>query len=301
MENDKRTQYCKPPKKIDDLIDLLESRGLEVLDKGKMAGYLKNISYYHLSSYFKFFQKSVDVFDDGVTFDQVLNIYEFDKKLRLIVLDVTERIEKSLKSRMIGEISLKENNSHWHSSVDSYISKDLFDKYVFDCLEKAKSSKDIDFKNYYCKYNSPEYPPAWIFFESLSFGEVVTFYRNLNAENRKMVSKTFGLNHIYLTSWMFGLSVIRNVSAHHARLWDKRMFARILLDHNEYKHLFNQEKPVNVYNYFLVAHILMQRINPTSTWLGRLEGIINEHEIDVAHMGFPENWQDRFLEVELKD
>ena len=99
---------------------------------------------------------------------------------------------------------------------------------------------------------------------------------------------------------MYGLSEVRNISAHHARLWNVRLTANLKTYHIEYVHLFNLKQFAYVYNFLLVAHIFMQKINPTSTWLIKLENIINEHEIDVVHMGFPADWQDRFLEVSIK-
>jgi abortive infection bacteriophage resistance protein len=110
LEN--KGKYNKPPLPINEQIDLLKSRGLVVADDGKLEYYLKNISYYHLSIYFKHFQKD-DIFYKGTNFEDVLRIYIFDNKLRLLLLELLERIEKSFKCRMAYELSIVKNNSHF--------------------------------------------------------------------------------------------------------------------------------------------------------------------------------------------
>jgi len=72
-------EYNKSPKTIEEQIELLKERGLIVKDEEKLKRYLKNISYYHFSIYFKHFQKD-NIFIEGTTFENVLNIYVFDQK-----------------------------------------------------------------------------------------------------------------------------------------------------------------------------------------------------------------------------
>jgi abortive infection bacteriophage resistance protein len=105
-------EYIKLPKTIEEQVNLLQERGLIIDDKDSAERYLKNISYYHLSSYFKFFQNGDDSFLSGKSFEDVLNIYVFDQKLRLLLLDILERIEKSFKC-LVYEISIKTGNPFW--------------------------------------------------------------------------------------------------------------------------------------------------------------------------------------------
>ncbi|MCK4554461.1 Abi family protein [Candidatus Parcubacteria bacterium] len=100
--------YSKQPKTFNEQIELIKSRGLIIDDEERLKKYLINISYYHLSAYFKSFQHS-DRFKDGTTFEDVINLYEFDKKLRLLLSDVLERIEKSFKCSVIYNLAINYN------------------------------------------------------------------------------------------------------------------------------------------------------------------------------------------------
>ena len=73
--------------------ELLKSRGLIIHDEGRVIRYLKQISYYHLSAYFIPYQREKDVFNSNIDFDQILQTYLFDRKLRLLVFDCIERVE----------------------------------------------------------------------------------------------------------------------------------------------------------------------------------------------------------------
>lgn len=293
--------YNKNPLTVGEQVDLLIERGLHIENRSDIEGYLENISYYHFSSYFKSFQKKVDVFDSGVNFETILNAYTFDKKLRLLMLDVLERIEKTFKCRIINEISLLQEDAFWHTNSNFFMSEEIFQTRILPHLQNTLTLNEKEYENYREKYNSPIHPPAWIFFEPLTFGGVVSVYRNLTKKNRKAISRTFDLSPDDLVSWMYGMSAIRNISAHHARLWNKKMVANIRMKNPKYKSLFNTEEPNRIYNYIVVMHILMCKVNPTSQWLEKMCKLISDHEIRGGFMGFPENWRenlDKIVEIE---
>ncbi|MCY7376196.1 MAG: Abi family protein [Pyrinomonadaceae bacterium] len=95
-------KYTKPPLTISDQIKLLESRGLIISHKTKAEKYLANISYYRLSAYMYSFKDLVtDEFADGTTFEKVLDLYLFDRELRLLIFDAIERIEIAFRTQLI--------------------------------------------------------------------------------------------------------------------------------------------------------------------------------------------------------
>ncbi|MCB9448714.1 MAG: Abi family protein [Flavobacteriales bacterium] len=89
-------EYKKPPLSVTDQLFLLKSRGLCIADQSRAEHYLSNISYYRLRAYMVPFQVVDDhnhKFTPGITFDHVLDLYVFDRELRLLVFDAIERIE----------------------------------------------------------------------------------------------------------------------------------------------------------------------------------------------------------------
>ena len=103
--------YRKPHLDFPGQLALLRGRGIDVADSAKAAAYLERIGYYRLSGYWHPLRQSrtipalggkaatqvLDTFRPGATFAQAINLYVFDKRLRLLFLDITERIEVALR------------------------------------------------------------------------------------------------------------------------------------------------------------------------------------------------------------
>lgn len=289
-------KYNKPPITTEEQIKLLEERGLIIEDKDKIKRYLKNISYYHFSIYFKHFQKD-NIFIKGITFEDVLNIYIFDQKLRLLLLDVLERIEKSLKCRIAYEMAINFDDPYWIANNKYFEDEFKYNDRIVKILEDLKFSKETCIKHYYKRYDTPKYPPIWMIIETLTFGQCVMVYGQLKRENQKLVADTYGINKKFLYNWLYALSVIRNFCAHHSRLWNREMIIRLSQKHGSYRKLFDNSNGNRLFNYLLVMHVINCKFNPTSKWDERLEKIITEHEINVSHMGFPDDWGERLKNI----
>ncbi len=85
--------YTKPPLLYAEQLKLLTGRGLIINDVISAELYLQHISYYRLSAYMIPFQGKKDVFNADTTFEKIVDLYVFDRELRLLVLDAIERIE----------------------------------------------------------------------------------------------------------------------------------------------------------------------------------------------------------------
>lgn len=111
------TDNKRSPKKwqsFKDQVATLESRGMIFEDKAKAEYILSQVNYYRLSGYWYSFRIMLldnlrsDDFIEGTKFDDVINIYLFDKQLRLLCLQALENIEMSLRTNiahMLGRIS----------------------------------------------------------------------------------------------------------------------------------------------------------------------------------------------------
>jgi abortive infection bacteriophage resistance protein len=96
-----KEQFSKPALSVDRQISLLTSRGLIIEDEAKAKHYLSFIGYYRLSGYCLHFQNGGNSeirhqFKPGTTFNSVLELYIFDRKLRLMLIDIIERIEVAI-------------------------------------------------------------------------------------------------------------------------------------------------------------------------------------------------------------
>lgn len=289
-------EYNKPPKTIDEQVNLLKERGLIINDEDKLKRYLTNISYYHFSIYFKHFQKN-DEFIKDTSFEDVLNIYVFDQKLRILLLDVLERIEKSFKCRLAYEMALFSSDSCWIANTKYFQNVVEHNNRIIELLENLRYSKEIYIRHFYEKYDSPKYPPIWMVIETLTFGECVMIFNQLLPEYRKIIAETYRINKKFISNWFHALSIIRNFCAHHSRLWNREMVIILSQKHGLYKNLFNNENGNRLFNYLIVMQIINCKFNPTSKWIERLEQIINEHNINISHMGFPDDWKERLQKI----
>lgn len=289
-------EYRKPPKTIDEQIDLLINRGLIVDDKEELRYYLKNINYYHLSIYFKYYQKD-DRFYEGIKFTDVLRIYKFDNKLRFLLLELLERIEKSFKSRLAYELSIKSGSAHWYLDENYFINSNKYEEILKIISEEVGKSKEMSISHYKETYNNPVLPPIWNVVEILSFGQCVKFCSNLKREYKNKISRTYGDDEKFVLNWLYVLSLLRNNCAHHSRLWNKIFNFTPNKSHDKYKQFFSNNEDVRLFDCLIVLQIMLSKVNPTSGWLLKLKEYLEEFKINPKNMGFPDNWEDRLNKI----
>lgn len=296
-------QYTKPALDIENQIKLLEDRGLIVPNRDKLRNYLNHISFYRLRAYTHSFQDNNDInhpFIDGTTFDDVLNLYIFDRELRLLLMDAIERVEIGIRTQIIYHFSIT-YGSQWYEDVGMFHNSEIFSKDFVRLEEEVNRSSEIFIKHYKRTYNDPEMPPAWMAMEVTSFGLLSKFYDNLkNCDEKKAVARHFGLGHPkVLISWLHTISLIRNIVAHHGRLWNRtiRKTPRILRKPpNTWLVNTHAVQPNKLYLSLSCIQYLLKTVNPTPSFSQRLQDLLDAYPIaNTQDMGFPVNWKDEPL------
>ena len=92
--------FTKRFESSENLVNLLESRGLQICDRNKAIQYIDNIGYYRLSAYLYpllKMPKTAHLYKEGSTFKKVMMLYLFDKKLRLLMFNEIEKIEIAIR------------------------------------------------------------------------------------------------------------------------------------------------------------------------------------------------------------
>jgi len=221
------TKYNKPALDIDQQITLLESRGLNIQDKAKAHQYLRFINYYRLSGYTIYFEqfangKRTHQFKAETTFENVISLYNFDRHLRMLVMDAIERIEVAVRTQICLTLATTYKDSHWHLRRELFSSDFKFYTLLSKCEAEQQRSKEPFAKHYKKTYASPTLLPAWMMAELLSMGTWSQMYENLaNRSDRKKISDAFKLPPLEFESWLHSLTYIRNLCAHHSRLWNR--------------------------------------------------------------------------------
>ena len=317
-------QYNKQPLTYNEQIDLLTSRGLSIPDRQRAERHLKNISYYRLSAYMLPYKEKIDGsisnrFKDGTTWDKVYRLYVFDRKLRLLVFDAIERIEIAVRAQIVHQLSHK-YGSHWQDNPeifkpakkvktkDKIITKDVFaeiQKHIKDQLDN--NSAEVFIQHYKSKYNSPPNPPSWMCVEIMYFKQLSRICDALKQrKDVSGISNHFNLPPEIFCSWLHTINYVRNICAHHHRLWN-RALSIVPEKLNFSKSLrwisgINSVQRSRLYYFLCMLDYILQTANPTSNFQTRLKSLLEEYK-DVANlrvMGFPAHWNEEELWAQRK-
>ncbi len=289
----------KPSKTIHEQIALLQSRDMQFKNIRDASYFLNNISYYRLKGYWWEMQdNTVDHhFAPNTFFEDVVDLYNFDRHFRLIIFNAIERIEIALRTKLIYILS-QTYGPHW------YLLPAIFQdpkRYVSFCgkisTDMSKSSEEFIVKHF---ENHPnEMPESWKSLEVLTLGTLSKLYSNLKHQlpEKNRIANEFGLNNQkYLVSWLLTITVIRNIIAHHGRIWN-----RIII--NKYDWPPATPRPILSYipnNYqrrkiFPILSAMIYLNNEISYGHHIKDEIFTLFDqfpnIKLSKMGFPSNWR----------
>lgn len=290
-------QYTKPPLSIFDQVSLLESRGLEIPDTDRAIHYLSNISYYRLRAYWLPFEdpSAGHRFQEGASFDDVLDNYFFDRKLRLLIFDEIERIEIALRTQLIYQYSTA-HGGQWYLDANHFRWPQGFIGFETRIKEEYQKSREPFIDHYKSKYTNPVFPPAWVMLEIASFGMLSILYKNLKAtKEKKAIAAHFGIHYRVLESWLEALTTLRNHCAHHSRVWNRKFVKRAKYPTNTARPWLTVPIGTNhrnkVYMMLCVINYLIKSINPQTSFPVKLKNLLAEYpNVPVHYMGFPPTW-----------
>ena len=290
--------YAKPALPIAAQIAKLESEGMIIADRVAAEHCLQHISYYRLSAYWLPFEHpkthAGPRFKPGTTLEGVMALYEFDRKLRLLVLDAIERVEVAVRGSWAYQMAML-GGSHGYVDVAHYESSERFYNNYSKLAGEVGRSKDTFIVHYKETYAGPPMPPVWMTSELLTFGQLSQWYAALKEPKvRNSISKTFELDEVIFVGLVHQLAVIRNICAHHSRLWNRGLNVRFTLPKKKPVILMaalNRNAPQQIYNSLATLQFLLTKAEPPNNWGNRLVDLMATLPAGrEAAMGFPANW-----------
>lgn len=291
-------EYKKQPTTIHEQIELLKSRGLKFKNEKKSLHYLSNISYYRLRAYtYPFQDNSHDShpFKGDIAFEDILDLYVFDRKLRIVVFDAIEKIEVALRTKLIYHYSLS-HGSHWHENGQLYRTNTRFIKDIDDLYKEIDRSTETFIKHYKEKYTSPQYPACWMSLEVASMGLLSKLFQNLqNCKEKKSIYNDFGVkDYKVLESWLHAICHVRNICAHHGRLWNRRLTAKPIIPKSSF-YPFLDNKTINTNKLYATLSCMVYILNiisPSHNFVNRIKGLFElSNLVNLKEMGFPRGWE----------
>ena len=292
-------KFDKPATSITEQIELLKRRGMAVGDEALAKHYLQFISYYRLRAYWSIFEVPATdgdhAFREGTTLDEVLTLYIFDRELRLLTLDAIERVEVALRAQWAHHMAIK-YGPHGYLKQSIYRREEWHAKNTAVLTDEFERSHDIFAEHYRKKYTNPKLPPIWMAAEAISFGLLSKWINSLRSADKKAIAKPFATSEIGLASICHHLIYIRNICAHHGRLWNKRFTINMSVKklppslQDEVQGADNRR----LHNTLVVLGYLPSVIAPETQWRKRVIGLIDRNDPKLpTGMGFPADWRER--------
>lgn len=299
--------YNKPVTTITQQIQQLKDRGLIIADVPAAAHFLSNISYYRLAGYWWPMQsdKVNHIFKPNSRFEDIIALYNFDRELRILLFDVIERIEIGLRTRMIYHLSL-EHGFWWFQQTDLFLDVRQLIVTLASLEEELNRSKDIFIKEHKKKHpDDLRFPPSIKTMEIATFGSLSRLYGNLKPTvNSKDViaNELKTVNHTYLHSWLQSISQLRNICAHHGRLWNKNLTIKPKLLTSPPAPWIAIVPPAGehhkLYIHACCLKYLLDVISPGHHYKTKLADLLAKYpSVDIAALGFTLQWQQEPLWV----
>lgn len=295
-----KIQYNKPPLTTEQQADLLLSRGLNGISKEDLTVKLKSINYYRLRGYTYPYQNNSITetpFLPDNDWKNIWNDYVMDSRLRSLLFESISHIEIAIRTELEYEMSLK-FGSRWYGESEYFYDKTKHSS-DFDELQKDWNRSHEDFKNHYEeKYDPLLYPPAWMIFETATFGVVSKFYSNIDSvvPEKAKIAEFFGFSKSsvkILVSWIHHLNTVRNICAHHSRLYSRvNIIKPVFPKKINGAWVSSWPKDDRIYASVCIIKKLLDICAPELDFVGQLKPIINmARKEQLPSMGFPENWE----------
>ena len=318
--------YGKPHATYPERVAVLRSRGLECPDEAVAIELLKTVGYYRLSAYVYPFRLLLDAGDQrqqspthfrseqirsGTTLEMVEQLWLFDRRLRLLVLDAVETIEVGLRSRIgyrLGERdifghlnprSLNETACGRAARRPTFDIRTVHDEWLSLYRRAVHAAKEDFIRHNVHKYNEI---PIWIALEVLTFGNTVMLFNLMRQEDQTALARELDLKGgSLLGGWLETVNYVRNVAAHHARLWNRTTTLKVRRPkpaqvNASLQHLADGSVLTEkIYASLAVMAHLATRFDINSTWPARLRRHVESFPTQtgmspMASMGFPAGW-----------
>lgn len=273
----------KPFKEYSELLELLKQRQMIVHDEGYALKKLTQVGYYRLSGFWHIARQAetappyslLEDFLPNTDFNQVYRLYIFDKKLRLLLLDIIERLEIHLRSVIAHEMSRHNPLAYQNSLYINPKYSQHYQQWQNRLNEKIAKSRD-DFVKWHKQIQKPL--PFWAVVELWDFGMLSKYYSMLNKRHQNQIAKRFNIdNTATLISWLNEINILRNQSAHHSRIWNRKNNPIKVLDNPYFAKLdFNDENKRRLFSRIAVLWYLIKQSSQNYHWLDKIYQLIEQ-------------------------
>lgn len=256
---------------------------------------MKTIGYYRLLIYMRHFQSNVAPrnFRPKTKFSYIVDLYNFDREIRLLTLNAIEKLEVALRTALINPLA-EQHGPHWYLDPSHFDDDIKFHGVMGKIIQGAGTKKGLALSHYFENYHTPVLPPIWLVCEKLSFGALSHFYAALKIDRRKIIARyIWSYPEKLLVSWFHSLTHVRNICAHQDRLWNNPITLFAPESHTGCSAEFTQK--TTFYCRAVVIQMLMTEMGLNGWWRDSLQALLAScsHVDPRMHLGFPNGWEAR--------
>lgn len=296
MNRPPKIPFQKPWLSYADQVKLLQQRALVVADVPAAEQILAHLSYYRFSGYCLAFESQRHQFVAGATFEQVFEAYSFDLTLRDFITEALEVVEVDLRAA-VAYVFGQQHGPFGHADPSNFFLRFEHQTWLDRLRDEAGRSSELFVTHFRNTYG--EFPdlPIWIATEVMSFGGLSRMFSGMIKADQKAVAQRYGLQPRVLRSWMHHLVYVRNLCAHHCRLWDRVWSIKPHLPAgNAWRspHLSGNRR---LFATLLLLRHLMSRIPPIHGFASQWQTRVTDHLASppatsnpLERMGLTTNW-----------
>lgn len=214
----------------------------------------------------------------------------------MLVFDALEKIEIALRTQIIHQYSLT-HGGQWYEDGSLFRDSRLFQLDLAHLDKELSRSQEEFIKHYRRKYTSPARPPAWMALEVSTIGTLSKMYENLSlTAEKKAVARHFGLGHPFvLESWMKTFSHIRNICAHHSRLWNRPLTLVPIFPQNPPDAWLSAPmlpEPHKIFASLCCIRYFLNRISPGNNFSKKVQELLGMFPTaNLGAMGISTGWE----------
>ncbi len=292
-----KISYQKPHLTYVEQKEKLIKQGMifDINDK-QIEHYLAHFNYYRLTGYWHEYRQANNNFTANTHFSKIIQLYKFDKILRLLLLDAIEQIEVSVRTKLAYHLG-ESYGSHALLNANHFSNPIIYKRTLKKLKEEVSRSQEVFIHHLLNKYQEP-LPAIWASVEMMSLGQLSNWYGNIKLRKDALnISQQFKLDSTTLKTFLHHLTVLRNHCAHHARVWNKVFTVTIKKPKNKPSQIttafqVDDYQHRKIYNTLVMMAWMLNIIQPDHDWTHRLKNLLIEYpEINTSHMGFPPDWK----------
>lgn len=322
MEEAVPSTYARPHLLVAEQVELLRSRGLTVAHDEQAQAWLLRLGYYRLSAFWYPFRKremvqavpngpivrqAVDQFKAGACFEDAVALYAFDKALRLLVMEAIEQVEIAARVDIAHHLGAHDKFAHENPKLlDGNFTKKAHDggpsnheHWLAKLADYTNRSREEFVNHYRTKWGEPL--PIWVAIEVWDFGLVSRFTSGMRYADRFAMAQRLGVPDASIfVSWLRSMNYLRNLAAHHSRLWNRNIVDQPKLPKPgvvpEFDAVLSELDVSRVYALLCILAHLVRVTRPDTDWHIRMADHLRAFPslriggITTEDMGCPKGW-----------